>query len=171
MNNCIPQQLLDTHAAAKKKMVRGIVFTAIAFFLSYLSLVLIYSTGATAVIFLLLISLVFWGLGIPFLISGIIRTSKANRQIALARAAAVSQVQAPATAPVAAAVAEEVPVAASVAEETPAAEEAPSVEEVPVVEETPVVEEIPAAAEPAAQTGFVDIDWKKYAPPGSRRFL
>ena len=82
MNNQSLDQLMQVRASAKKKLTLGIVFTAIAYFFSFIGLLTI--SSAVGVI-LVILSLPFYGVGIPFLIKGIIGTTKANRQIALAR--------------------------------------------------------------------------------------
>ncbi len=82
------KKLLDEHAWAKKKMTLGIVFTAVAYFLSILGVM----TFAFYVgIFFIIASLPFFGVGIPSLIVGIINTIKSNRRISLARRDAQSK--------------------------------------------------------------------------------
>ena len=83
MNNQSLDQLMRVRASAKKKLILGIVFTAVAYLFSFIGL-LTMSGGAVGVV-LVIMSLPFYGVGIPFLIKGIIGTIKANRQIALAR--------------------------------------------------------------------------------------
>ena len=145
MREVTMEQLLREHASAKKKMVLGIVFTAIAFFLCYMGMIMVnIGTAEAAAAVMIVLSLPAWGVGLPFLIIGIINTIKSNRRINLAKAQ-------PYAAPVAPAPVASAPVAAPVA--------APVVE-APVT--APVVEEAPAQAETAGSAA--ELDWRKYNP-------
>lgn len=84
------EQLQRDHAAAKSRMTRGIVFIIIATVLSCIGSAIVsgttYSSNAnltTLVIALVffIVSLVFYAIGIPTLITGIVRRSKANNAI------------------------------------------------------------------------------------------
>ena len=78
-------QWVKKRSSAKRRMVTGIVFTAIAYFIELVGLGVYYSTYdeelyiVAAVIILL--SIPFWAVGLPLLITGIVRLIKAKRQI------------------------------------------------------------------------------------------
>lgn len=173
MNNQSLDQLMQVRASAKKKLTLGIVFTAVAYFFSFIGL-LTMSGGAVGAV-LVILSLPFYGVGIPFLIKGIIRTTKANRQIALARMngnSAPAQpvvVQQPTPqqpivvvqpAPVV-----QQPIPQPVAQQTiPAAPQPVFTEQPPVqpIAYEPVQEQQAAGEEKAS--GCADLDWQKYNP-------
>lgn len=178
MNNQSLDQLMRVRASAKKKLILGIVFTAVAYFFSFIGL-LTMSGGAVGVV-LVILSLPFYGVGIPFLIKGIIGTIKANRQIALARMngnSAPAQpvvVQQP-TPQQPVIVAQPVPVAQQpipqpvVQQTIPAAPQ--PVAPQPVFTEQPPVQ--PIASEPVQEqqaageekaSGCAELDWQKYNP-------
>lgn len=178
MNNKPLEQLLKEQAAAKKKLTLGIVFTAVATFLAFLGTIVTTSTGSGVGAVSLFLSLPFYGVGIPFLIKGIITSIKANSAVNAARAAE-ARGEEPAAQPE---VKEEIP-----APQPEAKEEAPA----PAAEEpkkasfctncgsalsegaafctncgykVPSAAQTEAKAEESKTEGFVDIDWKKYAP-------
>ena len=130
------QQLLDEHSSAKKKMILGIVFTAIAFFLEIIGINLLSSwyTEEEGLIFIFL-SLPFWGVGLPFLIIGIVKLIKSNAQISRLRAQE-----------------------AQAAYQQPAPQRPVYQQPVP---QQPVYQQ---PENPSKPQGFVDIDWQKYAP-------
>jgi hypothetical protein len=143
MNNNL-NHLLDEHSSAKKKLTLGIVFTAIAYFFGVVGIYTIYY--AVGVVFLIL-SLPFFGVGIPFLVIGIINTIKSNRKIALARMSNNSN--------------------SEPAKATPINE--PTVENkqpTDHIDTTPVetVQESTSTSPfvEKEQTDFVDLDWQKY---------
>lgn len=138
MNNATMEQLMDQYYSARRKRTLGIIFTAIAGFLSLIGLFAIP---------LIILSLPFYGVGIPFLIIGIVCTATANRQIALAR----MKQQAPAPAP------QQI----HQAPQAPVTRQAPPVQQIP-----PVQQPAPTLHQQASeqQKDFVDIDWQKYSP-------
>ena len=155
MENLNLGQLMEIYYSARRKRTLGIIFTSIAaflFYLVYLLLIMGIRFGGGAVMFVLM-ALPFFGVGIPFLLKGILGTVKANRQISLLKAAQPKAAPTVVSAPV---------VAAPKVEEK--VEAAPVVEVKPEPEVQPVEE--PKTAEPEAPkaTGFVDIDLEKYAP-------
>ena len=79
MSNSIIEQLEREHRGAKTKMILGIVFSAVASFISALACFL-YP--------LFIFALPFYGVGIPFLVTGIINTIKTNIKISNAKKAA-----------------------------------------------------------------------------------
>ena len=78
-------QWVRKRSSKKRKMVTGIVFTAIAYFLEMVGIGVYYATYdedlyiVAAII--IIISLPFWAVGLPLLITGIVGTIKAKRQI------------------------------------------------------------------------------------------
>ena len=181
MNNKPLEELLNAHASAKKKMILGIVFTAIAVFFATLgSIVVTAGASLSVMVVFLVLSLPFYGVGIPFLIKGIINTTKLNKQIVAARAElarGTAAQEAPAAQPEAKA---EEPAAEAPAAEEPVAEgPAPKARFCTNCGRALTENEIfcpdcgtkaysAAAEEPEAEepkaAGFVDIDWKKYDP-------
>lgn len=178
MNNQSLDQLMRVRASAKKKLILGIVFTAVAYFFSFIGL-LTMSGGAVGAV-LVILSLPFYGVGIPFLIKGIIGTTKANRQIALARMngnSAPAQpvvVQQP-TPQQPVIVAQPVPVAQQPIPQPVAPQPIPAapqpVAPQPVFTEQPPVQ--PIASEPVQEQqaageekacGCAELDWQKYNP-------
>lgn len=78
------QSLQNAQRSAKKRMVTGIVFLAVAYGMDLFAIMLLMAHSAeTAVIALALglLSLVFWCMGIIFMISGIVGQNKAKREI------------------------------------------------------------------------------------------
>lgn len=78
-------QWVRKRSSAKRRMITGIVFTALAYFIELVGLGIYYATYdedlylvAAVIIF---ISLPFWGIGLPLLITGIVRLIKAKRQV------------------------------------------------------------------------------------------
>ncbi len=159
MENLNFGQLMEVYYSARRKRTLGIVFTAVAAFVSYIGLLFVTGINSFAVgVVFIFMAAPFFGVGIPFLIKGIIGTIKANRQISLLKAAQPKAAPTVVSAPVVAAPkVEEKVEAATVVEVKPEPEVRP-------VEE-PKTEE-PKTAEPEAPkaTGFVDIDLEKYAP-------
>lgn len=160
MENLNLGQLMEVYYSARRKRTLGIVFTSIAaflFYLVYLLLIMGIRFRGGAVMFVLM-ALPFFGVGIPFLLKGILGTVKANRQISLLKAAQPKAAPTVVSAPVVAA-----PKVEEKVEAAPVVEVKPEPEVQPV--EEPKTEE-PKAAEPEAPkaTGFVDIDLEKYAP-------
>ena len=159
MENLNFGQLMEVYYSARRKRTLGIIFTSIAGFISYISMFLLMDGSAAGagvgLVFFFMAAPVF-GVGIPFLIKGIIGAIKANRQIALLKAGQVQPQVAPA--PVVAA-----PQPQEIVQPAPVAEVKPEPEAQPV--EEPKTKE-PKTAEPEAPkaTGFVDIDLEKYAP-------
>ena len=84
MNNYMEQwdQLMRVHASAKRKLVLGIVFSGAALFcfIIYITLIFDYYTQDIAWVFLLL-AFGCAGVGLPFLIIGIIGTKRSNANI------------------------------------------------------------------------------------------
>ena len=81
-------QWVRKRSSAKRRMVTGIVFTAIAYFIELVGLGVYYSTYATydeelyiVAAVIIVISIPFWAVGLPLLITGIVRLIKAKRQI------------------------------------------------------------------------------------------
>ena len=159
MNNKSLDQLIREAASAKKKMILGIVFTAVADFLAAIGIATMYIYIGIA---LLIISLPFFGVGIPFLITGIIKTIKGNRAVTVARrnelnAAAQGQpVFAPQQAP-------------SYTQPVTAPQQVPVYTQ-PVINQQPQVEapiqpqvQYAAPVQPSAG-GFAPLDWQKYNP-------
>ena len=78
-------QWVRKRSSKKRKMVTGIVFSAIAYFIEMVGLGIYYATYdedlyiVAAII--IIISLPFWAVGLPLLITGIVGTIKAKRQI------------------------------------------------------------------------------------------
>lgn len=160
MENLNLGQLMEVYYSARRKRTLGIIFTSIAaflFYLVYLLLIMGIRFRGGAVMFVLM-ALPFFGVGIPFLLKGILGTVKANRQISLLKAAQPKAAPTVVSAPVVAA-----PKVEEKVEAAPVVEVKPEPEVQPV--EEPKTEE-PKAAEPEAPktTGFVDIDLEKYAP-------
>lgn len=91
-NAVLLQQLIAKHTSAKKRMICGIVFIAVSIVVETVGLWLMLMMGFYDDDFMLLSLLLiastlpFWGMGIPFMITGIVSMSKLNRQIALVRA-------------------------------------------------------------------------------------
>ena len=80
------QQLQRKRSSAKTKMILGIIFTAVALLLEIIGIILLcdHYTEEEGVIFVVL-SLPFWGVGLPFMIIGIVKLIKSNRQISMIR--------------------------------------------------------------------------------------
>jgi len=83
-NNDYLLWLKEAHAVAKKKMVVGIVFAAIAFTLVYLGGFMV-GEGYGEMYPWVLFSLPFWGIATPFLIVGIKGVIRCNSEISNAR--------------------------------------------------------------------------------------
>ena len=84
------QELYAKRSSAKTKLTLGIVFMSIATFLEFIGLILVYSFDLDLMMIgsiLIFLSLPFWGVGIPFLIVGIINTAKSNTRIARIKSA------------------------------------------------------------------------------------
>lgn len=81
-------QLADEQNAAQKKLILGIIFSAIAFFFLFMGIALVSYEPAFSL--LILFSLPCFGIGTPFLIIGIVKTISAKRAIALAKNAPVN---------------------------------------------------------------------------------
>lgn len=148
-------QLYRTHRKAKSKLVWGIVLMALAFVVEIAGLMVMM---AEEMVGLLMVAAtgVMWAIGIPCFIVGLIGTIKSNRRISRYKQ---EQKNAAAQAAPAAPVAVAAPVEQAAAEEN-AAEE-PAAQE---PAEEPATEEPAAEEATASATGFVDIDWQKYAP-------
>ena len=154
MNSAQMNSLLDEHSSKKKKMILGIVFVAVAFFIEMIGFALFadYYT-VDAGLGLIVLSLPFWGVGIPFLIIGIIGVIKTNRQISMLRAEETR------------AAAPQQPVYQQPVYQQPAAPQQPVYQQ-PVYQQ-PAEPQQPVYQQPVYQqspAGFVDIDWQKYAP-------
>ena len=84
-NYSVLNQLMKEQSSAKTKMVLGIVFLSIAFFVEIIGsclTIMIYDYDVVMFGYVMIIlSLPFWGVGIPFLIKGITGLVKANRKI------------------------------------------------------------------------------------------
>lgn len=83
MENQSLDQLMKLHASSKRKMILGIVFTAVGMFVSLTGLFL--SFFEYEFIIISAFALPFFCVGLPFLITGIVKTANANRQISLAK--------------------------------------------------------------------------------------
>lgn len=181
MNEQTLDQLTQVHASAKKKMILGIIFTAVAYFFTMVGL---FTASSGVGVVLIILSLPFYGVGIPFLIKGIIGTTKTNRQIALARMNSNSApaqpvvVQQP-TPQQPIVVVQPAPVAYQPAPQPVPQQYAPAapqpVQYAPVAPQPqPVVAEQPAqpaapvyaqqSAGENAASGCADLDWQKYNP-------
>lgn len=158
---CCGESLVTTLNVAKqraqKKMISGIIFTAIGYFLAFLMSpippMIGFGFGGVDVApiisgMIVLMSIPFFAVGIPFLITGIIGMTRMNRQINQITKAA------PASASVETSVCNTTPIEESVA--TP---DVAPVEE-PVV--TPVMES--QTVEDETQKETVEFDWRKYEP-------
>lgn len=86
----IPRNLLEEHASAKRKMTAGIVLTAIGAVLSSVGAGLL-TWDEIACLVVELIALVFYGVGIPLLVVGIVKRIRANIAINAARDEAKKQ--------------------------------------------------------------------------------
>lgn len=165
--------VLSAHRAACSKMKKGIVFVIVAFALEYFGIMAAFILWPLGLL-MIIASLPFWGVGIPFLIMGIIRRVRANKQLSSLRAAHRRAQQEQEAAARAAAAQEAV--AAPVVEK--AAEQADEVTATEVVEEPISVIEQPTAepvtepaeepvAEPvqeSAAEGAPALDWQQYSP-------
>ena len=142
---------MENHSSAKKKMILGIVFTAIAYFFCIVGFITIYF--AVGIAFLIL-SLPFFGVGIPFLIKGIIKLTKTNREIGLAK-----MKQNHASAPIQ---------PKTEANDTQILKNEPVIEQTMPVIQTPAAEPIvqPSVEEPIKEEKIdvSELDWKKYNP-------
>lgn len=171
MNTQSMEQLLQEQAAAKKKLILGIVFSAIAFTQTYLVFFLaIYGRLMGAIFVLLLMAaLACGGVGTPFLIIGIVKTITSNRKIALAkRENSSTPVNAQPIPPQAVPVARPayVPPQPQMGPQTTYASR-PQPAPVPQPQTIPQATPVPPTA-PIAQasnpTEAVALDWKKYNP-------
>lgn len=164
MNQQSLDKLIREHASAKKKMILGIVFSAIATFFCYLGIIL--AAIETGFVVLVILSLPFFGVGTPFFIIGLVKTIKTNKKIAQAKQEEGR---------IAAAPAQEEPVQAQVepvqaqVEPVQAQVEPVQVREEPVqtrVEPVQIQEEpVQVQVEPVQrQEGAPALDWEKYAP-------
>ena len=83
MNDQNLSQLLAEFGEAKSRMTKGIVFTAVGYFLFCFGcgFITLYGLG----IILMIASFPFLGVGIPFLVTGIIRRIKVNNKINTAK--------------------------------------------------------------------------------------
>ena len=87
-NSLEMQQLLRKHSSSKTKMILGIIFVAVAFLIENVGLALLSSEEDEILVLglvLIVFSLPFWGVGLPFLITGIIGLVKSNRRISIIR--------------------------------------------------------------------------------------
>ena len=88
-NNFYPPELSywsRKRTSAKRRMVTGIVFSAIAYFLEMVGVGVYYATFDDEMMLIvaaviILLSVPFWAAGLPLLITGIVRLIKAKRQI------------------------------------------------------------------------------------------
>ena len=82
------QQLITKHSSAKKKMICGIVFLAVSFVVGMFGFGLLmlgmYVNNPMFLSFFLIV-IPFWGMGLSFLITGIVQMNQLSRQIALFR--------------------------------------------------------------------------------------
>ncbi|MBR5797634.1 MAG: hypothetical protein IKY29_01640 [Clostridia bacterium] len=147
--------LYRTHRKAKSKLVWGIVLMALAFVVEIAGLMAMMADYMTGLLMVAATG-VMWAIGIPCFITGLIGTIKSNRRISQYEQ---EQKNAAAQAAPAASVAVAAPVEQAAAEEN-AAEEPASQE----LAAEPATEEPAAEEATASATGFVDIDWQKYAP-------
>ncbi len=165
MNNPSLDQLKRLHASAKKKLILGIVFSAVALFIEYIGLITLVAEGI-GIIFIIL-SLPFWGVGIPFLVIGLVNTIKLNRKISLAgRNNNYSPAVPVSTEPV---VVQQAQVATQpVATVNPVvkSETQPIVqlEAQPIVQSEVQQEVQPAADETEKNFDIAQLDWQKYNP-------
>lgn len=87
-NAALLQQLITKHSSAKKRMICGIVFLAVSLVAGMLRFGLLmlgmYVNNPMFLSFFLIV-IPFWGMGLSFLITGIVQMNKLNRQIALVR--------------------------------------------------------------------------------------
>ncbi|MBQ7355318.1 MAG: hypothetical protein IJW62_07360 [Clostridia bacterium] len=87
-NAALLQQLITKHSSSKKRMICGIVFLAVSFVVGMFGFGLLmlgmYVNNPMFLSFFLIV-IPFWGMGLSFLITGIVQMNKLNRQIALVR--------------------------------------------------------------------------------------
>lgn len=79
MNTNYPNILTNEHEAARKKLILGIIFTGIPLASLLLEIICIFIGMALISIILFVLTLPCLGVGIPFLIMGIVGLSKANK--------------------------------------------------------------------------------------------
>lgn len=142
MNNNSLEQLMRAHSSAKRKLVLGIVFSAVAVFLTYLGIMLASVSEELAAI--IVFSLPFYGVGIPFLIIGIIKTKKSNQRINQFKKEKSNENNA-------------VP-------QPGAQEEFCAAAEPQAVSQTVQPKAQPVNEEPHKEDGAVPFDWAKYTP-------
>ena len=87
-NAALLQKLITKHSSSKKRMICGIVFLAVSFVVGMFGFGLLmlgmYVNNPMFLSFFLIV-IPFWGMGLSFLITGIVQMNKLNRQIALVR--------------------------------------------------------------------------------------
>ena len=158
------QALKEKHSSAKKKMILGIVFIACAAVVEFTGIIF-FAINEIVALLLTALSGPFWGLGIAFLIIGIVGMSKANRRISTINEE-IRRASQPQKQPEPAPVTEPEPIVepAPEKEPEPVAQPEPETEPAPADEPTPEAEPPKTECANAENKKFIDIDLEKYAP-------